>query len=121
MARAEHTRAVRISEFGRAACQAVIVLLIALAGAVAAFGVFAADRLADDTIKERIVAESVADYRARLGKPCPCPYSVKRNGQRCGDWSAYVKPGGEEPLCYKRDVTQAMVDAYRRRHDIAQP
>jgi hypothetical protein len=39
-----------------------------------------------------------------------------RNGRACGKRSAWSKPNGEEPLCYDRDVTAEMVDAYRAEH-----
>lgn len=32
---------------------------------------------------------------------CDCPYDRMRNGARCGNRSAYSKPGGREPECYK--------------------
>jgi hypothetical protein len=37
------------------------------------------------------------------------------NGRSCGKRSAYSKPGGASPLCFKEDVTKAMVQAYRER------
>jgi len=37
-----------------------------------------------------------------------------RNGRRCGGNSAYSKPGGASPLCYARDVTDEMVERYRK-------
>lgn len=37
------------------------------------------------------------------------------DGRPCGKRSAYSRPGAAAPLCYERDVTQAMVDAYRAR------
>jgi hypothetical protein len=38
-----------------------------------------------------------------------------RNGRSCGKRSAYSRPGGESPLCYKEDVTKAMIQDYRQR------
>lgn len=64
------------------------------------------DRTAD--IKKALIAESIAQYPG----PCPCPYSVNRSGRRCGDFSAYSKPGGYDPLCYSEDVTPEMVAAH---------
>lgn len=37
-----------------------------------------------------------------------------RNGSRCGARSAYSRPGGRAPLCYPSDVTDAMVEKYRK-------
>ncbi len=63
----------------------------------------------DDAVAQMMIRESIARYS------CPCPYSTMRNGRRCGDWSAWSKPGGAEPLCYRRDVTDAMIRAWRAR------
>jgi hypothetical protein len=49
------------------------------------------------------------------GRPCACPDDSMRNGARCGNRSAYSKPGGAEPLCYETDVTTAMIENYRKR------
>jgi hypothetical protein len=64
----------------------------------------------DTDIKRELIAASIAAYRGS----CPCPYSTDRAGHRCGGRSAYSKPGGVAPLCYESDVTQKMVDEYRR-------
>ena len=50
---------------------------------------------------EQLIRESIANYPGQ----CPCPYSIMTNGYRCGERSAYSKPGGYEPLCYKSDIT----------------
>ena len=65
----------------------------------------------DKEIKQVLIKESIASYRGS----CPCPYSVARNGSRCGKRSAYSRPGGASPLCYESDVTDEMVEAYRNR------
>jgi hypothetical protein len=46
---------------------------------------------------------------------CPCPYNTDRTGRRCGGGSAYSRRGGAAPLCYEKDVTQTMVDDYRKK------
>lgn len=63
----------------------------------------------DDEIRDRMIAESIAAYPG----PCPCPYNVMRNGDGCGDFSAWSKPGGAEPLCFGGDITDDEVEAYR--------
>lgn len=73
--------------------------------------------LTDAQVRERIVQQSIASYSGS----CPCPYSVARNGSRCGGRSAYSRPGGASPRCYASDVSQAEVEAYRRRHGISRP
>jgi hypothetical protein len=67
----------------------------------------------DAEIKQAIIAESIADYRANRGN-CPCPYNSDRAGHRCGARSAYSRPGGASPICYEKDVTPMMVEEYRR-------
>ena len=84
--------------------------------AVAGAGYFAlrSDGLSDAEVRERIVKESIAAYQAD-GRPCACPFNVMANGQECGDFSAYNKPGAATPACYPKDVTDAMVKDWRRR------
>ena len=64
----------------------------------------------DAQIAEQLIKESIASYKGN----CPCPYSKNRTGRNCGGNSAYSKPGGAAPLCYAKDVTQEMIDEYRR-------
>jgi hypothetical protein len=64
----------------------------------------------DAQIRQTIIRQSIAAYPG----PCPCPYSVMRNGRACGGRSAYSRPGGYAPICYPRDVTQEQIAAYRR-------
>lgn len=68
--------------------------------------------MTDAQIRQELIRQSIASYSGS----CPCPYSVARNGSRCGGRSAYSRPGGASPLCYASDVTQAQVEAYRRRN-----
>jgi hypothetical protein len=66
--------------------------------------------LSESSIKKKIIAESIASYSGN----CPCPYSTMRNGRACGGRSAYSKPGGAAPVCYEKDVSQEMVNQWRR-------
>lgn len=66
--------------------------------------------ISDAVIIQRIIAASLASYPGS----CACPYSTDRGGRRCGKRSAYSKPGGYAPICYREDVTKAMIDAVRR-------
>lgn len=85
----------------------------ALLVAVTAAGPSSAQRtLTDAQIRQAIIRESIANYPGN----CPCPYNTARNGSRCGARSAYSRGGGYAPLCYARDVSDAQVSAYRRRH-----
>ena len=63
----------------------------------------------DGEIRSRLVQESIASYSGA----CPCPESRKSNGAQCGASSAYSRPGGEQPLCYPNQVTDAMIKRYR--------
>ena len=84
-------------------------LVVAAAGLLT----FAAPATAqsDAAIRQMIVKASIASYPGT----CPCPYNVDRAGRRCGGRSAYSRPGGYSPKCYPSDVSQAEVNAYRRR------
>lgn len=64
----------------------------------------------DAQVKQRIIRESIAGYAG----PCPCPYSVMRNGRSCGGRSAYSRPGGAAPICYPADISADEVAAWRR-------
>jgi|SRR5688572_17217496 len=66
-------------------------------------------KLTDAQVKQILIDESVASYAGN----CPCPYSTMSNGRRCGRRSAYSRAGGEAPLCYPKDVTPEMIQAYR--------
>lgn len=70
-----------------------------------------AQSLSDDAIREAMIAGSIASYTGN----CPCPYNTMRNGRLCAGHSAYSKPGGAEPLCYPRDISDDMVEKYRAR------
>lgn len=59
-------------------------------------------------IIQRIIAESIASYPGT----CACPYSTDRGGRRCGNRSAYSKPGGYAPICFAGDVTKSMIAAF---------
>lgn len=66
----------------------------------------------DAQVKQQVIRQSIATYPG----PCPCPYSVMRNGRSCGGRSAYSRPGGYAPICYPADVSQAEVAAWRAAH-----
>lgn len=77
----------------------------------AGISAFAQANLTDDQIKQEIINQSRAAYSG----VCACPYDRMRNGASCGTRSAYSKPGGAAPICYKSDIDQNMVDRYRNR------
>jgi hypothetical protein len=69
----------------------------------------------DQQIIDLLIRQSRQAYYA-TGHPCACPEDHARNGSLCGGRSAYIRPGGAEPLCYPKDVTKAAIDAYRAQH-----
>jgi hypothetical protein len=71
-------------------------------------------RVTDSEIKKLIIRESIASYPGN----CACPYQRASNGSSCGRRSAYNRAGGYAPLCFARDVTKEMVDAYRAEHGL---
>ena len=66
---------------------------------------------AEETFKEKavqkIISESIVSYPGK----CACPYNKTSNGSRCGRRSAYSKPGGYEPICFPKDVTDEMISS----------
>lgn len=48
------------------------------------------------------------------GRPCACPDDRMRNGRRCGNQSAFSRPGGAAPKCYASDITAEMIEEYRK-------
>jgi hypothetical protein len=78
---------------------------------VLSFSAIANQTYSDDQIRTMIIQNSIANYSGN----CPCPYSMARNGSRCGGRSAYSKPGGASPICFPTDVSQQMVSSFRAR------
>ena len=88
-----------------------IAALATLAFSLSTFTSGAEARQSDAQIKQAIIKQSIANYPGN----CPCPYNSARNGSRCGGRSAHSRGGGAAPLCFASDVSQAEVEAYRRR------
>ena len=89
---------------------ALVVLAILSAGSA-----LAREPPSDAQVRENIIKESVAQYLA-TGHPCACPYNHARNGSSCGARSAYSRPAGAEPLCYRKDVSDGTVETWKRAH-----
>ncbi len=68
--------------------------------------------LTDARIKKLLIEESIDSYSGN----CPCPYNTASNGSSCGGRSAWSRAGGQEPLCYPKDVSADMVQQYRATH-----
>jgi hypothetical protein len=62
-----------------------------------------------------IIVKASRDQYHATGRPCACPDDLMRNGRACGGRSAYSRPGGAAPLCHPNDVSEAMIEAYRKR------
>lgn len=66
-------------------------------------------RISDALVVQRIIAGSISMYSGS----CACPYSTDRRGRRCGNRSAYSKPGGYAPICFAEDVSAEMIHSFR--------
>lgn len=71
--------------------------------------------LSDAEVRDQIIKESIAAYQ-KSGRPCACPFSPMADGKQCGDFSAYRQPGAAAPLCYPKDISNAMVRDWRQRN-----
>jgi hypothetical protein len=73
---------------------------------------FARGPQTDAEVRQAIINQSIAEYSGS----CSCPYNKAKNGSNCGGRSAYSRRGGGPPLCYAKDMTDAMVADWRRDH-----
>ncbi|UFH51352.1 hypothetical protein [Pseudomonas sp. KNUC1026] len=64
----------------------------------------------DDEIAQQLIDQSIAQYPGN----CPCPYNLASNGSRCGKRSAYSRPGGRAPLCFREDVSSQAIERVRQ-------
>lgn len=87
----------------------ITVAAAACLAAAALWALPAQARLSDEQVKAQMIEASIAEYSGN----CPCPYNTMRNGRSCGGRSAWSRAGGESPLCYKKEITPAMVKAWR--------
>lgn len=63
----------------------------------------------DAEIARRIVAREAVWASGN----CRCPDDTDRRGRRCGTRSVYSRAGADKPVCYEKDVSAAMIEAYR--------
>ena len=66
--------------------------------------------MSDEEIIQVIIYKSIATHRGN----CACPYNRTTNGSKCGRRSAYLRPGGYQPMCYPSDVPREMIEEFRR-------
>ncbi|MGY0155800.1 hypothetical protein ACVQK1_01125 [Edwardsiella tarda] len=81
------------------------IILTALCSGIA----LAQNAPSDEQIRQAIIDQSIAAYPGR----CACPYNQAKNGSACGKRSAWNKAGGYAPICYRDEVTQAMIAAWK--------
>lgn len=91
----------------------LILLSVALVMSNASNALAKSSRQSDDQIRQLIIEESIAAYPG----VCACPFNAARNGSNCGRRSAWSKPGGYAPICYKKEIPKEMVDEWRKGHD----
>jgi len=99
----------KVIHVGRAALAVCAVLLALWSAAHSQTTQPASQNLSDAEIRNRLIQESIAAYSGA----CPCPENRNSRGARCGGNSAYSRAGGNRPLCYPSDVTDAMIRRYR--------
>ena len=58
-------------------------------------------RLAAEPEEDDDDSGGVTPIREPYVGTCDCPYDVMRNGRSCGGRSAYSRPGGRKPKCYR--------------------
>lgn len=91
--------------------KSLLLLLAALSVAIPTYSATpSATQRGDANARQRVIRQSIASYPGS----CACPYSVARNGSRCGARSAWNRRGGYAPKCYPSDVTQADLAGLRR-------
>ena len=67
-------------------------------------------QLADDRIRQAIIAESIRQY----GGECACPFQVDRHGRICGKRAGtLLGPRHPKPFCTPADVSDDKVKAWR--------
>ncbi|MBV9784152.1 MAG: hypothetical protein JO264_10065 [Acidisphaera sp.] len=70
-------------------------------------------KVGDDRIRQTMIRESIARVRGA----CACPWQLDRHGHPCDGHSAYAPSHpGTPPFCYATDITDGMVQEWRRVH-----
>jgi hypothetical protein len=95
------------------ACLAACLLAPCLLAGLAAGA--RAEQYTDSEVRRLIVETSAAAYRAG-GHACACPYDKAQDGSSCSGTSAYSGAAHGTLVCFRGDVTAAMVLAWRRAH-----
>ena len=88
------------------------VVLVAVFGFVSEMAIAKSNQLSDDQVKQRIIDDSIASYPGT----CACPFNTARNGSSCGRRSAWSKAGGASPICYKKEISKAMIKEWHQQN-----
>lgn len=88
------------------------VVLAAVFVFVSEMAIAKSNQLSDDQVKHRIIDDSIASYPGT----CACPFNTARNGSSCGRRSAWSKAGGASPICYKKEISKAMIKEWHQQN-----
>ncbi|HHT0092680.1 TPA: hypothetical protein ACT3KR_001776 [Raoultella planticola] len=88
------------------------VVLAAVFVFVSEMAIAKSNQLTDDQVKQRIIDDSIASYPGT----CACPFNTARNGSSCGRRSAWIKAGGASPICYKKEISKAMIKEWHQQN-----
>ncbi|HHT5679347.1 hypothetical protein [Raoultella planticola] len=88
------------------------VVLAAVFVFVSEMAIAKSNQLSDDQVKQRIIDDSIASYPGT----CACPFNTARNGSSCGRRSAWSKAGGASPICYKKEISKAMIKEWHQQN-----
>lgn len=88
------------------------VVLVVVFVFVSEMAIAKSNQLSDDQVKQRIIDDSIASYPGT----CACPFNTARNGSSCGRRSAWSKAGGASPICYKKEISKAMIKEWHQQN-----
>ena len=88
------------------------VVLVAVFVFVSEMAIAKSNQLSDDQVKQRIIDDSIASYPGT----CACPFNTARNGSSCGRRSDWSKAGGASPICYKKEISKAMIKEWHQQN-----
>lgn len=88
------------------------VVLAAVFVFVSEMAIAKSNQLTDDQVKQRIIDDSIASYPGT----CACPFNTARNGSSCGRRIAWSKAGGASPICYKKEISKAMIKEWHQQN-----
>lgn len=63
----------------------------------------------DAEFRQMMIRASIRAY----SDSCVCPHSLASDGSQCSEQNVYSEAEGDKPLCFERDVDEAMVEEFR--------